>query len=241
VNVRQPPSGPGWKALAGLDPLAAVLDPGDTVGTKNALIDRVHKRALLRGSGPLANRAVLDFGCGTGRLTRFISEQGGDPVGVDATVEMVDAARLLNPWLRFEHVDGRELPFADATFDVIVTAYVLQYYVGGRGLEDIVAAFSRVLRPGGRLVAIEQVGASLDRGAEASAYAAEFGRPPFMPPRVSPIRSGSSRLLGLAQSHRLIRAMPLLPEFAGLEARRAYRRSLAPGTYVDMLFVAQRQ
>ena len=241
MTVRQPPTGPTWSALADLDPLAAVLDPADAIGTKNAQIDRIHKWALGRAMGPLADRAVLDFGCGTGRLTRFVTAQGAKAIGVDATAEMVEAARSLSPELPFEHINGRELPFDNAAFDVVITAYVLQYYVGGNGLDDLVTEFARVLRPGGMVVAIEQVATSLDRGADAATYAAELGRPPFRPPSIEPIRLGApSRVLDLAERHRLVRAIPLVPAMAGLEARRAYRRGLADGRYVDMLFVTHR-
>jgi SAM-dependent methyltransferase len=221
--------------------LAAVLDPGDSIGTKNALIDRIHKFAVGRALGSLEGRQVLDFGCGTGRLTRFVAERGADAVGVDATPEMIDAARSLSPELRFERIDGATLPVPDGAFDVVLTAYVLQYYVGGRGLDGLVAEFARVLRSGGTLVAIEQVASSLDRGAEASAYAAELGSPPFDAPTMKPIRPGaSSRVLHVLAHHRILRSTPLVSAVAALEARRALHQRLGAGMYVDMLFVAQR-
>jgi SAM-dependent methyltransferase len=241
LTVHQPPTGPNWSGLARLDPLAAVLDPGDSVGAKNALIDRIHKFAVGRVLGSLEGKAVLDFGCGTGRLTRFVAERGADAVGVDATPEMIDVARNLSPGLQFEHIDGARLPFPDGAFDVVLTAYVLQYYVGGRGLDRLVGEFARVLRSGGTLVAIEQVASSLDRGAAASAYGAELGSPPFHAPSMRAIRPGvSSRALDIAGHHRILRSPPFVSAVAALSARRALRQKLGAGMYVDMLFLTHR-
>jgi ubiquinone/menaquinone biosynthesis C-methylase UbiE len=241
VTVRQPPTGPNWGSLAGLDPLAAVLDPGDSIGTKNAFIDRIHKSAVLRALGPLQGRAVLDFGCGTGRLTRFVADHGAKAVGVDATREMIESARSLSPELRYEQIDGRSLPFDDDAFDVVMTAYVLQYYVSGNGLDELVDEFARVLRAGGTLIAIEQVASSLDRGADLASYTAELARPPFSRPSARPIRPGvSSRVLDAISYHRLLRSAPFVSTVAALEARRACRRGLRPGEYVDTLFETRR-
>src|ERR1035438_923784 len=41
--------------------------------------------------------AALDFGCGTGRSTRFLRELGFDPVGVDISEEMIFRARERDP------------------------------------------------------------------------------------------------------------------------------------------------
>ena len=78
---------------------------------------------------------------------------------------MVDVARANVPEASFHVVDGTaSLPFEDARFDVVVSVYVLQYYVGCE--ESDFRELARVLRPGGRLVAIEQVTESdIGRGA----------------------------------------------------------------------------
>ena len=127
----QPEAGPTWAERAQLDPLAAVLDPEDRSGGKNQLIDRVHKRALGRALGDVRGTTALDFGCGTGRLSDWLVRRGAKVVGVDVTPEMVAVARSNVPRARFGTIDGRMLPFADGAFDVLISVYVLQYYVGG--------------------------------------------------------------------------------------------------------------
>ncbi len=94
--------------------------------------------------------AVLEVGCGEGELAEQIAASPGiSLVAVDLSPRMVEltAARGVDARV----ADVQELPFADASFDVVVAAWML-YHVPDldRGLGEIV----RVLRPGGALVAV---------------------------------------------------------------------------------------
>ena len=51
---------------------------------------------------PRADERILDLGCGTGHLTAQIAASGARATGVDRSAEMVAAARLAYPNLRFE-------------------------------------------------------------------------------------------------------------------------------------------
>ena len=100
---------------------------------------------------------LLDVGCGPGTVTIDLARilAGGSVVGVDAAPQVLDAARehavaagFDN--VRFEEANAYELPFADASFDVVYAHQLLQH------LSDPVAALRemrRVARPGG-LVAV---------------------------------------------------------------------------------------
>jgi len=46
---------------------------------------------------PTCRDGALDFGCGTGRSTRFLRELGFQPVGVDISAEMITKAHELDP------------------------------------------------------------------------------------------------------------------------------------------------
>jgi SAM-dependent methyltransferase len=93
---------------------------------------------------------VLEVGCGEGELAaRMTQELEASVVAVDQSPRMVELTRARG-------VDGRiadvqRLPFPDASFDVVLAAWML-YHVPDlpRALSEI----SRVLRPGGRLVAV---------------------------------------------------------------------------------------
>lgn len=98
---------------------------------------------------------VLDIGAGTGDLSREFRRAGSATVvGADFSRPMLRRARgKLGPqtadWLQ---ADALRLPFADAQFDTVASAFVL------RNLIDLPQAFAemlRVLRPGGRLIALD--------------------------------------------------------------------------------------
>jgi len=95
-------------------------------------------------------RRVLEVGCGWGELADWIArESGAEVIATDLSPRMVDLARERGVNARL--ADVQELPFADGEFDVAVAAWML-YHVPDldRGLAEL----ARVLRPGGRLVAL---------------------------------------------------------------------------------------
>jgi SAM-dependent methyltransferase len=233
-----PEAGPGWSERAALDPLAAVIDPADVRGGKNRLIHRVHLRALSKSLGDVQGRKVLDFGCGTGRISAWLVEGGAAVEGVDVTSEMVDAARVGVPGASFRVVDGSTLPFEDGSFDVVVSVYVLQYYVARE--ESVFRELARVLRSGGRLVAIEQVtDRDIGRGATASVYAEDFDRAGLDVAGVSLIRAGESPIAGTAQRHPGLADAPGLPALVAWEASAI--RWTQRMSYADALISATRR
>ena len=109
-------------------------------------------RALLRRFGPLAERDVLDLGCGYGGLTQALLEAGARPVGVDVDERRVAFAtrKLEGTPAQILAGDAACLPLPDESVDVIVSDAVLEH------LPDLARAFAegrRVLRRGGRFCA----------------------------------------------------------------------------------------
>lgn len=104
--------------------------------------------AEVRASGP---SSVLEVGCGTGafaeRLTRDLP--GTSYVAVDQSQRLAEltAARGVDARV----ADVQDLPFADASFDVVAALWML-YHVPD--LDRGLAEARRVLRPGGRFVAV---------------------------------------------------------------------------------------
>ena len=93
---------------------------------------------------------VLEVGCGRGELAaRVATELGATVVAIDQSARMVEVAR--GAGVDAHLGDVQDLPFGDASFDCVVAAWML-YHVPDvdRGLAEL----ARVLRPGGRLVAV---------------------------------------------------------------------------------------
>ena len=97
-----------------------------------------------------APRRLLEVGGGPGELSeRIARELGAEVVMVVSSLRMVELARARGLDARVG--DVQELPFADGEFDCAVAAWML-YHV--EDLDRALSELRRVLRPGGRLVAV---------------------------------------------------------------------------------------
>lgn len=108
---------------------------------------------------------ILDLGCGDGQLTRRLAETGAHVLGVDASPEMVAAARERG--IEAEQAPAEALPFRDATFDAVFSNAALHWV---RGQDAMLTQVHRVLKPGGRFVA--EMGAHGNVAAIAVAFTA---------------------------------------------------------------------
>jgi SAM-dependent methyltransferase len=97
------------------------------------------------------NTMLLDAGCGSGLFTALASRAGAQVTGIDAASGLLEIARERNPGVTFLEEDLEALPFADNTFDV-VTGFNSFQYAGN--FENALKEAKRVLKPGGKLVAV---------------------------------------------------------------------------------------
>ncbi len=92
---------------------------------------------------------VLEVGCGPGEASETIAASGAAVEAIDISDRMVELARGRGVDARVG--DVQDLPFEDGSFDAALSAWML-YHVPD--VERGIAELSRVLRPGGRLVAV---------------------------------------------------------------------------------------
>ncbi|HLY42677.1 MAG TPA: class I SAM-dependent methyltransferase [Terracidiphilus sp.] len=91
---------------------------------------------------------ILDLGCGDGQLTKRLIASGAFVKGVDASPQMVAAARSRG--VDAEESPAESLPYADGSFDAVFSNAALHWV---RGQDAMLSEVRRVLRPGGRFVA----------------------------------------------------------------------------------------
>ncbi|MDD7941693.1 class I SAM-dependent methyltransferase [Actinomycetospora lutea] len=111
--------------------------------------------SVLDAVGDCSGTRVLDGGCGEGYMSRLLAERGASVVGVDTSETLIASARH-HPDARTLGIDYKvanleNLPEPDATFDIAVCNHVLSDVADpASALREL----GRVLRPGGRLVAL---------------------------------------------------------------------------------------
>jgi 2-polyprenyl-3-methyl-5-hydroxy-6-metoxy-1,4-benzoquinol methylase len=96
---------------------------------------------------------VLDFGCGSGRLTLAMAAAGHTVTGVDPAAASLAAARAKPGAGGVTWIEGTSLDLPDAAFDVaVMTSHVAQFLVGDDEWAAVISDLRRSLAPGGRLV-----------------------------------------------------------------------------------------
>ena len=121
---------------------------------------RVHLEAftLEALAGEIGGARVLDLACGDGFYTRRMRSLGAaEAVGVDLSAAMIGLAReaeAAHPLgCRYQVADVNDLG-ALGEFDVVVAAYLLNYAHSRAELRRLCAAAGANLRPGGRLLGV---------------------------------------------------------------------------------------
>ncbi len=95
---------------------------------------------------------LLDVACGTGLVAREAKSRHGDTdavTGLDCNDGMLAVAAELAPDIDWKNGMAEDIPFADASFDVVTCQFALMFF---DDREKSLQEMWRVLRPGGRLV-----------------------------------------------------------------------------------------
>lgn len=186
---------------------------------------------LVRLAGVQSGQRVLDAACGTGVVAITSARRGAQVTGLDLTPELIERARenarIANVAVEWHEGDVEQLPFPDATFDVVVSQFG---HIFAPRPEVAIAQMLRVLRPGGTIAFAtwppeHSVGKSM-------LLASRYMPPP--PPGVSPPwQWGDPNVvrdrLGDAVDHLVFaRATMLVPALSPQHARVMVERTSGP-------------
>lgn len=108
-----------------------------------------------------AGESVLDVGCGTGTLAIAAKQRvgpTGNVYGIDASPEMIaragKKARKAGVDIVFKNAVVEALPFPDKSFDAVLSTLML-HHLPREAREQCAREIRRVLKPGGRVLAID--------------------------------------------------------------------------------------
>ena len=103
--------------------------------------------------GPVAGRSVLEIGAGAGQGSRWVRDHGGHAIATDISHGMLASGRARDTSgapVAMVQADAMALPFGDASFDIVFTAYGALPFLADDN--RVHAEVARVLRDGGRWV-----------------------------------------------------------------------------------------
>jgi SAM-dependent methyltransferase len=112
------------------------------------------REANARLLGDVDGRRVLEVGCGSAMCSRWLAGRGALPVAFDLSAGMLAHARAgaaqTGVAVPLVQADAQHLPFRDASFDLVFTAFGAIAFVADSA--RVMREVARVLRPGGRWV-----------------------------------------------------------------------------------------
>lgn len=148
---------------------AKVNDLFNTIASRYDLLNdlqsfglhRLWKRRLVHLAASQPGERVLDLCCGTGDIALAFARLGLEVTGLDFSEQMLTIARHRaeshgrvsgGPAIQFLHGDAQQIPFPDASFDIVSVGYGLRNLADWEsGLREM----KRVAKPGGRLLVLD--------------------------------------------------------------------------------------
>ena len=107
----------------------------------------------------IKNKNILDFGCGYGRMSRWLIEEGADSViGLDTNEKMIMRAKKDGETLSLKFMSGDILDFSEnKSFDMILCCWVLQHIVDENYLLKVLQKLRKLLKSNGQFILMERI------------------------------------------------------------------------------------
>lgn len=99
-------------------------------------------------------KKTVDFGCGSGRSTRFLKNLGLDVVGVDVSKEYLDQAYRVDKLGKYILLEKGQIPFENGSCDLVFSSHVFLMIPTKGELNLILDEVSRVLKKNGIFIVV---------------------------------------------------------------------------------------
>lgn len=214
-----------------------LADPHDRRGIKTEYISLVQEQALAlyvgHGSG-----AALDVGCGYGRMCNALAALGFAVTGVEPSERVLGVAAERNPQHTWRVGKIPELPFSEQSFDLVCLFNVARA-MHLMGIADACQSLTQLVRPGGRLVVIDNLRRGDARYLPEDWFNQTFARDGLRLVHKVPIRASRWPLIYLIRYGLIPRRW--LPRIAQWEIQRMARKQRVPRvSYYNYLFIYEK-
>ncbi len=98
-------------------------------------------------------KKVLDVGCGTGRIVKYLNDEGINAKGCDSQTTALKFARRINYKNTIKQGNATKLPYNDKSFDLIISTSVIEHLTFSQNIKFLKEAY-RVLNINGYLFII---------------------------------------------------------------------------------------
>ena len=103
---------------------------------------------------PLRGKTILDYGCGTGKVSRRLRDHGARVIGVDIALPMLEIAKQEDAaGINYRHIESGSIRFIeDGSVDAALAAFVFCNVASREGAVSIMQNVLCALKPGGRFI-----------------------------------------------------------------------------------------
>lgn len=131
------------------DDVAVEFDAYESEATTDAVLGHANIVKLL---GSCSGLNILEYGCGTGKVCRYLAARGARVTGVDISAKEIEIARTKGDGIAYQTIESANLSGLPDNFDAIVFSFVLCTIASRDELEKILSACAEKLRRDGRVV-----------------------------------------------------------------------------------------
>jgi SAM-dependent methyltransferase len=101
-------------------------------------------------------KEAVDFGCGTGRSTRFLKSLGFSVIGIDISEDMLAIARRLDPGGMYKSVaNGNYGHLGARRYDLVQSIFTFDNIPGWQNRTNILVGLRELLKPSGTLICLD--------------------------------------------------------------------------------------